>query len=1438
MDNNYTDFDDTDWQSEAPLPTPQKSPYDRTPHLSRHSSRGQSPSRFPGGGPAANSHRNMSPPALRRPNNRDSQFVVDETISILDPRRFTPTLHANLVAEILSLRRELESKANLVDNLENELETARADSEAATQTTAAAQKEVRDIKRLLARAEKDDSLLEVSKERDEAVEALAEMKKQMERLTKSRRQAEEDLERMRKIQEKDNEKYEEAKRGFERRAHVAEGRLKAVLDEIAAANAAAEPSERGSISGSILGSPPPTNRRHERIMSDDYSNFSPIAQTASDAGSIRSFVGSIRGRPTSLMMGDDEAERLGISLHQGKSLADELTFEESEEEMESENEHYPRTDADEYPQTDGDYPQTEAESNYPQSEAETNYQTDGEDGPELISDAESEGEVDELPELADTGVQCSPDFDYEERVVILEELLEEKTSELERTYAALDEKNKDMDALYEELDKAHTATAEAEEKFEFLRSQGAEMDKEYLEREAKFDQRVDSFKLREKEKEAEFDALTSELKVKSASLDTAEKNLEERKTALDDREAGISTREQNVATKEARIETLKEAMDREMEFIKQQEKRERDTPKPVLMERSTSPPPPPPAPVYVSVNMQTMEIPAPPKPVYVVSDVQTMEWPVPPETESVATQTEKIKPSIIRVPAIMVSPPEPTPPLPKPLMKNAAVQTRPMMQRSASMQTEEIRLDERLKKFAPHLMPSLLLNKDKPSSDTDAPSTPAAATPPPPNPPRKSSKRTARRSATVPIPVATDNDVVPKSAVASEMPPSIFDLPNKHDAHDSASGSASLRKVPTRSSKRSSVPKNLFNNIDMHSSGDDGFPDEGESGSEYKTALSAPKPKGTRKPPTSDADASGVTSTLRRQPSVRRNAMISNGVNAHRRRSPSRASNNVVEDKVGPPFPVPARHSSRRPGYLSDADRNTPSPQTVLTRNSSRAKPKRPASIRKSRSANVLPVRDEGRKSPAALSISSNGLDSPGLPPPLPTDEISHSMFERSDSRRPFGHPSHHRHQPSKDTTHTAETATTAPPGEASVGPTAVQQTSVVDAIAQTMVGEWMWKYVRRRRSFGVTESPQGDETTGGQRHKRWVWLAPYERAVMWSSRQPTSGSALLGKNGRKLLIQSVLDVKDDTPMPKGTTQPVFNRSILILTPARALKFTAPTKERHYVWLTALSFLSHSAESNDGLLSLPPPMPFEYEQVNNRNSKMIRDRVDLGGDPGFPPLEPSPTPPPIPISAPAKAGAFSATRDSVRLAKGKSKASLPSSKVSLGGSALHISSASSETRMAPPRESLETLSAEPPSIPRFPGTSRRRSNSNVRRPNTSNGRGDNYPGSLASYATTLSTGSTNRDSFYGVGGIGLTSPGSSIAHGVAGTERMPGGWEAGPMGTVRMEAFVGDSRRPKDRRDARANNFWGGNQGFGGGYGGDRDEDDEFWQKDDPFRGF
>lgn len=86
------------------------------------------------------------------------------------------------------------------------------------------------------------------------------------------------------------------------------------------------------------------------------------------------------------------------------------------------------------------------------------------------------------------------------------------------------------------------------------------------------------------------------------------------------------------------------------------------------------------------------------------------------------------------------------------------------------------------------------------------------------------------------------------------------------------------------------------------------------------------------------------------------------------------------------------------------------------------------------------------------------------------------------------------------------------------------------------------------------------------------------------------------------MAIQSVLDVRDDNPLPKSATatSPIsptgsgFNRSILILTPQRALKFTAMTQERHYVWLNALSFLSHSPLSINDLSAVQPGPHDEY----------------------------------------------------------------------------------------------------------------------------------------------------------------------------------------------------------------------------------------------------
>ena len=45
--------------------------------------------------------------------------------------------------------------------------------------------------------------------------------------------------------------------------------------------------------------------------------------------------------------------------------------------------------------------------------------------------------------------------------------------------------------------------------------------------------------------------------------------------------------------------------------------------------------------------------------------------------------------------------------------------------------------------------------------------------------------------------------------------------------------------------------------------------------------------------------------------------------------------------------------------------------------------------------------------------------------------------------------------------------------------------------------------------------------------------------------------------------VESVRSVLDPNPMPPG----IYQYSVVVSTPQREMKFTAPTKERHDIWL-------------------------------------------------------------------------------------------------------------------------------------------------------------------------------------------------------------------------------------------------------------------------------
>lgn len=249
-----------------------------------------------------------------------------------------------------------------------------------------------------------------------------------------------------------------------------------------------------------------------------------------------------------------------------------------------------------------------------------------------------------------------------------------------------------------------------------------------------------------------------------------------------------------------------------------------------------------------------------------------------------------------------------------------------------------------------------------------------------------------------------------------------------------------------------------------------------------------------------------------KQTDIRRKALVSNGVLKHGQRSSIPSEPNVLRNEatVAPPFPVPTRLSSRKVPPNVRERAASPSPRTTTFfgarqgQNSDRSHIKRKI-LRKVQSAAAVtqPAVPLRLASLQSLSVSSTVPPSPTSTAPRRSQVLPYSSVPELPSHSALPQPR---------------------AGETSVD-TPREQSSVVDTIAQTMVGEWMWKYVRKRTSFGITETAQaefdlgrnGDNGNGsGVRHKRWVWLAPFERAVIWSSKQPTSGPALLGKGGRK----------------------------------------------------------------------------------------------------------------------------------------------------------------------------------------------------------------------------------------------------------------------------------------------------------------------------------
>lgn len=124
----------------------------------------------------------------------------------------------------------------------------------------------------------------------------------------------------------------------------------------------------------------------------------------------------------------------------------------------------------------------------------------------------------------------------------------------------------------------------------------------------------------------------------------------------------------------------------------------------------------------------------------------------------------------------------------------------------------------------------------------------------------------------------------------------------------------------------------------------------------------------------------------------------------------------------------------------------------------------------------------------------------------------------------------------------------------------------MIQAITQTMIGEFLWKYTRKtgRSDFSDT------------RHRRYFWVHPYTKTLYWSDQDPQTA----GRNelkAKSVAIEAVRVISDDNPMPPG----LHRKSLEVITPGRKVRFTASTGQRHETWFNALSYLLLRAEQGD-----------------------------------------------------------------------------------------------------------------------------------------------------------------------------------------------------------------------------------------------------------------
>ncbi|KAL1914860.1 uncharacterized protein VTP21DRAFT_7952 [Calcarisporiella thermophila] len=137
--------------------------------------------------------------------------------------------------------------------------------------------------------------------------------------------------------------------------------------------------------------------------------------------------------------------------------------------------------------------------------------------------------------------------------------------------------------------------------------------------------------------------------------------------------------------------------------------------------------------------------------------------------------------------------------------------------------------------------------------------------------------------------------------------------------------------------------------------------------------------------------------------------------------------------------------------------------------------------------------------------------------------------------------------------------------------PPAPVDKSILAAITATMMGEFLWKYMRKLGG-GPSE----------KRHQRFVWVHPYMRTIYWSAKRPgVVGSA--EAKAKSAFIESAYAV----PGYPQQNPDLPHVCLIVRTPQRELKFIAASRERHDIWMRSLTYLLSRPWVSSSAASLP-----------------------------------------------------------------------------------------------------------------------------------------------------------------------------------------------------------------------------------------------------------